>query len=89
VRAEDGEDAPRMRTGTDSTAAEQLAQLRRVIEEQADELDRAESSLREITAICDLADWASGTVGSSSPTVVLVDDLRRVLAARQGTASGT
>ena len=89
MRAEDGAEYRRMRAGTDSTSAEQIAQLRRVIEEQADELDRAESSLREITAMCDLADWASGAVGSNSPTVVLVDDLRRVLAARLGTTSGS
>ena len=88
MKAEDGAGYHRMGAGIDASA-EQIAQLRRVIEEQADELARAESSLREITAICDLAEWAGGTVGSGSPTVVLVDDLRRVLAARLGTASGT
>jgi hypothetical protein len=77
-----------MQAGID-TSAEQIAQLRRLLDEQADELLRAESSLREIAAICDLADWASDAVGSSNaPTVVLVDDLRRVLAARLGTGSG-
>lgn len=89
MRAEDGAEHSRMRAGIDTTAAEQLAQLRRIIEEQADELARAESSLREVTAMCDLADWASGSVGSSSPTVVLVDDLRRVLAARLDATSAS
>lgn len=84
MRAEDGAEYPRMPAGIDTTAVEQIAQLRRVIEEQADELERAQSSLREITALCDLAEWAGDTAGGSSATVVLVDDLRRVLAARLG-----
>jgi hypothetical protein len=83
VRAEDGAETPRVHAGIGS-AAEQVARLRRLIDEQADELSRAESSLREITAICDLADWANDSMGSNAPTVVLVDDLRRVLAARLG-----
>jgi hypothetical protein len=88
VRAEDEANTPRLHATVETSAA-QVAQLRRLIDDQADELLRAESSLREITAICDLADWASESVSSNSPTVVLVDDLRRVLATRLGTGSGT
>lgn len=87
MRADDGTEYPYLEAGV-ASSAEQLARLRGVIEEQADELTRAESALREITAICDLADWASDTADSSTPPVVLVDDLRRVLTARRGTESG-
>jgi methyl-accepting chemotaxis protein len=85
VRADDGAESPYVQAEV-ATSAEQL---RRLIEEQADELAKAESALREITAICDLAEWASDTADSSAPTVVLVDDLRRVLTARRGSESGT
>lgn len=88
MRAEDGAEYPRLQAGS-ATAAEQIAQLRRALEEQADELASAESRLREITAICDFADWASSTDGSSSPTVVLVEDLRRILATCLDTTSGS
>lgn len=88
MRADDGTEYPYVQADI-ATSAEQLAQLRRVIEEQADELAMAEAALREITAICDLAEWASDTAGNSTPTVVLVDDLRRVLTARQESQSGT
>jgi hypothetical protein len=59
--------------------------LDRLIADQADELTAAEAVWRELLALCDLAEWATETAGDGR-AVVLVEDLRRVLARRRGTA---
>jgi len=81
VKAEDGaeyRDLPR----SAAVPAEHAARLGRLLEEQADELARAEGRLREIAAMCDLADWSSETAAEGAAPAVLVQDLRSVLAGR-------
>lgn len=75
MRAEDGADAPELRAGTPLSPSEHVARLDRLIAEQADELARLQTILLEVTAVCDLAEWAN----EAGPAVVLVDDLRRIL----------
>jgi hypothetical protein len=60
--------------------------LERLIAGQADELASAEGGWRELTALCDLAQWANEAAGNG-PAVVLVEDLRRLLARRRGATS--
>lgn len=74
--AEDGADYPEAQATTGSSA-EHLLRLNRLVEHQADQLVAAEAGLRDITALCDLAEWAAE---SGTPAVVLVEDLRRLLA---------
>jgi hypothetical protein len=82
VLAEDGAEYPELQA-TAGASAEHLLRLGRLVEHQADQLDAAEAGLREITALCDLAEWAAEGTGNGSPPVVLVDDLRRLLARRR------
>jgi hypothetical protein len=61
---------------------EELASLRRLIQEQADELAEIQEVLRNVTALCDLSDWAAESAGTGSPPAVLLSDLRRTLGCR-------
>jgi hypothetical protein len=61
--------------------------LERLLEHQADQLGAAEAGLREVSALCDLAEWAAESAGAGSPAVVLVEDLRRLLARRREPSS--
>jgi hypothetical protein len=81
VLAEDGAEHSGLHADAPSSA-EQLARLRRLIEQQADQLEAAEAGWRELAAICDLAEWAAEGAGDGTAAVVLVDDLRRILARR-------
>ncbi len=85
--AEDGAEHPELRADAESSAAH-ILRLDRLIASQADELAAAEACWRELTALCDLAQWATETAGDG-PAVVLVDDLRRLLARRRGATSGS
>jgi hypothetical protein len=81
VLAEDGaEYHPELRADVLSPT-EHILRLDRLIADQADELAAVHSILREVTAICDLAEWAIEPAGSTA-AMVRVDDLRRVLARR-------
>jgi hypothetical protein len=82
VLAEDGADYPELQA-TAGSSADHLLRLGRLLDSQADQLGAAEAGLREVTALCDLAEWAAEGAGNGSPAVVLVDDLRRVLARRR------
>lgn len=86
MSAEDGADYPELRAIAGSSA-EHLLRLERLLEHQADQLGAAEAGLREVTALCDLAEWATESAGNGSQAVVLVDDLRRVLARRRQPSS--
>jgi hypothetical protein len=88
VLAEDGAEYPELRADAQSSA-EHILRLDRLIEDQADELAAAEASLRELSALCDLAEWATETAGNGSPAVVLVDDLRRLLTRRRRAVPGS
>lgn len=79
--AEDGADYPESQA-TAGPPAEHLLRLGRLVEHQADQLDAAEAVLRDITALCDLAEWAAEGTGDGSRAVVLVEDLRRLLPRR-------
>lgn len=81
--AEDGAEHPEVQAGA-RPSAEHVLRLDQLIEHQADELCAAEAGWRELTAMCDLAEWAAESAGDGSPAVVLVDDLRRLLARRRG-----
>jgi hypothetical protein len=85
VLAEDGAESPEVRAGTQPSAV-QVARLHGLLELQADQLCAAEASWRELVAMCDLAEWAAESAGDGTAAVVLVDDLRRLLARRRGTA---
>jgi hypothetical protein len=76
VRAEDDADYPELRSEISLSQAGHIARLDRLIAEQADELARLRTSLLEVTALCDLAEWAN----DGGPVVVRVEDLRRILA---------
>jgi hypothetical protein len=84
VLAEDGAEYPEVQAGA-RPSAEHISRLGRIIEHQADQLGAAEAGWRELTAICDLAEWAAESAGNDSPAVVPVDDLRRLLARWHGT----
>jgi hypothetical protein len=86
VLAEDGADYPELQAPA-GPSAEHLLRLGRLVENQAYQLDAAEAGLREVTALCDLAEWAADSAGNGSPAVVLVDDLRRLLARRRQPSS--
>ncbi len=85
--AEDGAEHPELRAGAEPSA-EHLLRLERLIASQADELAAAEACWQELTALCDLAEWATETAGDGR-AVVLVDDLRRLLARRGEAAAGS
>jgi len=85
VFAEDGAEYPEAQAGT-RPSAEHVSRLERLIEHQADELLAAEARWRELTAMCDLAEWAAESAGDGTAAMVLVDDLRRLLARRRGTS---
>ena len=81
--AEDGAEYPEAQAGT-RPSAEHILRLGQLLEQQADQLSADEASWRELVALCDLAEWAAESGGDGSPPVVLVDDLRRLLARRRG-----
>ncbi len=83
--AEDGAEQPELQADAESPAGH-ILRLDRLIASQADELAASEAGWRELTALCDLAEWAA-EAGGDGPAVVLVDDLRRLLARRQGSAA--
>ena len=81
--AEDGAEYPEAQAGTQFTA-EHVHRLEQLIEQQADQLESAEASWRELTAMCDLAEWAAEGAGDGATAVVRVDELRSLLARRPG-----
>jgi hypothetical protein len=81
VRADDGAEYPD--TGADLLPpAQHIARLDRLIADQAEELVALHTTVREVIALCDMAEWAAESAADGSPVVVRVDDLRRVLALR-------
>jgi ATP-dependent helicase YprA (DUF1998 family) len=62
-------------------SAAQAARLGTMIDEQADRLGAVEKQIREVIALCDLAEWAAQTASPDQRPGVLVADLRRVLTA--------
>lgn len=80
MRAEDGADSSELRAGVSGSPAEHIARLDRLIADQADELARLATTMLEVTALCDLAEWANDSNPGSAAAVVLVEDLRRILA---------
>ena len=82
--ADDGAEHPETSTGTQPSAAH-LQRLERLLEQQADQLEAAEAGWRELTAMCDLAEWAAETAADGATAVVRVDELRLILARRRGT----
>lgn len=84
--AEDGAEHPELQADPEASAAH-ILRLNRLIASQADELAAADAGWRELTALCDLAQWATETAGDGRP-VVLVDDLRRLLARRNEVQPG-
>jgi hypothetical protein len=87
VLAEDGAEYPELRAEVQSPA-EHIRRLDQLISDQAGELAAAHTTLREITALCDLAEWATESTGDGAAAVVLVDELRRVLARRRPAGPG-
>ncbi|MDQ1745581.1 MAG: hypothetical protein QOE23_3920 [Pseudonocardiales bacterium] len=75
MRAEDA-DSPELRA---LSPAEHIDRLDRLLADQADELARLHTILLEVTAVCDLAEWANDSSPDARATVVLVEDLRRIL----------
>lgn len=80
MRADDGADSPELRAEDSPSAAGHIGRLDQLIADQADEVARLQATLLELTALCDLAEWANGTGPEGGPAVVRVDDLRRILA---------
>ena len=80
--AEDGAEYPEAQAEV-RPSAEQILRLGQLLEQQADQLSAYEASWRELTALCDLAEWAAESAGDGTAAVVAVDDLRRVLARRR------
>jgi hypothetical protein len=81
VLADDGAEYPEVQAGA-RPSAEHLLRQERLLEEQADQLTADEASWRELAALCDLAEWATEATEDGARAVVLVDDLRRLLARR-------
>lgn len=68
----------------------ELAALRRLIEEQAQELIQIQQTLSDVVALCDLGDWADAYAGTGSAPTIRVSDLRRALrAGAAGAGLGT
>jgi hypothetical protein len=59
----------------------ELAALRQLIEEQAQELIQIQETLGQVVALCDLGEWADASAGTGSAPTILVSDLRRALRA--------
>jgi hypothetical protein len=85
VLAEDGAEYPEAQAGT-LPAAEHISRLGRLIEHQAEQLEATAAGWRELTAMCDLAEWAAESAGDRTSAVVRVDELRRLLARQPGIA---
>lgn len=79
MRAEDGADVPELRADVFPSPAEHILRLDRLIADQADELARLHTALLEVTALCDLAEWASGSATDGAAAMVRVDEVRRIL----------
>jgi hypothetical protein len=60
-------------------SAELADRLAILVDEQADELTQLQTRLRDITAMCDLAEWSCAITGGNSAPAVLLSDLRRAL----------
>jgi hypothetical protein len=67
-------------TGPSAELAERLSVL---VNDQADELSRVQAKLRNLTAMCDLAEWSATITGDDCAPAVLVSDLRRAIAVEQ------
>lgn|GEM_PF-2671079 len=80
MRAEDGADAPELRAEVFPSPAEHILRLDRLVADQADELARLHTALLELTALCDLAEWAGGADPDAAAAMVRVDEVRRILA---------
>jgi hypothetical protein len=65
------------------TVAAQAARQSELLIEQAEQLASAQAHLREVTSLCDLADWSVRTTRAGQPPSVRVDDLRRSLPSRR------
>jgi len=79
VSADDGTEPTELRAGVLSPA-QHISRLDRLISDQADELAALHATLHEVTALCDLADWAAESMADGTPATVRVDEVRRALA---------
>jgi len=80
VRAEDSADSPELRADVFPSPADHILRLDRLIADQAAELARLHTAMLEVTALCDLAEWANGTHPDGAAAMVRVDEVRRILA---------
>jgi hypothetical protein len=56
--------------------------LRRLVDQQADEILDLQSVLQSVTSLCDLAEWSADSTGASALPSLLVQDVRRAVAGR-------
>jgi hypothetical protein len=56
--------------------------LRRLVDQQADEILALQSVIQSVTSLCDLAEWSADSTGSSALPSVLVQDVRRAVSDR-------
>ncbi|MBV9821335.1 MAG: hypothetical protein JO144_03755 [Actinobacteria bacterium] len=73
--ADDSSEYPELQADTPS----HVDRLDRLVADQAAELATLHAVLREVTALCDLAEWAADSLTDGRPAAVRVDELRRVL----------
>jgi hypothetical protein len=62
-----------------SSAVTHSASQAELLIEFSEHLSSAQQQLREVLALCDLAEWSTRTAGMGERPSVLVDDLRRLL----------
>jgi hypothetical protein len=80
VLADDGAEYPELRADLLSPA-QHISRLDRLITDQADELAALHTTLREVTALCDLAEWAAESAADGLTAMVRVHELRRAMTA--------
>jgi len=78
VLADDGAEHPELQADPPSPT-EHIGRLDRLVADQAGELATLHTILREVTALCDLAEWAAESGADGQPAAVRVDELRRIL----------
>lgn len=83
--ADEGAEYPELQAHPLSPA-QHISRLDRLVADQAGELAALHATLREVAALCDLAEWAAESTAGSLAAAVRVDELRRVLAMRRGPA---
>jgi hypothetical protein len=82
VLADDSSEYPELQADPPSQA-EHIDRLDRLVADQAAELAALHTVLREVTALCDLAEWAADSLTDGQPAAVRVDELRRALTLRR------